>query len=104
MRNELKVEIGNNQVLEEIIQKSYFDSGQMGRLIGKNNFINLTPQVDDTAYVILKGLHNATIKVTNSDLIDGSFRFIVEDLDEVIKLTPISTFCIKDENQKYSFY
>jgi hypothetical protein len=104
MRNELKVEISNNQVLEDIIQKSYFNSGQMGRLVGKNNFIQLTPEVDETAYVILKGLHNATIKVTNSYLIDGSFRFIIEDINEVIKLTPISIFCIKDENQKYSFY
>jgi hypothetical protein len=104
MKNELKIEFSNKEILENLIQKSYFESGQNGKLLGKSNFIELTPQVDDITYTIVKGLHNATIKVTNSDLIDGSFRFIVEDINEILKLIPISMFCIKDENQKYSFY
>ena len=104
MKNEIKVEFGNKEILENLIKKSYFEGGQMGRLLGQKNFIQLTPQVDDVVYTVAKGLHNATIKLTNSELIDGTFRFIVEDVDDSVKLIPISKFCIVDENQKYSFY
>lgn len=104
MKNEIKVEFGNKEILENLIKKSYFEGGQMGRLLGQKNFIQLTPQVDDVVYTVTKGLHNATIKLTNSELIDGTLRFIIEDINDEIKLIPISMFCIVDENQKYSFY
>ena len=104
MRNEIKVEFSNKEILNTLIQKSYFEGGQMGRLLGQKNFIELTPQVDDVVYTVAKGLHNATIKITNSELIDGTFRFIIEDINDEIKLIPISMFCIVDENEKYSFY
>lgn len=104
MKNEIKVEFGNKEILENLIKKSYFEGGQMGRLMGQKNFIELTPQVDDVVHTVAKGLHNATIKLTNSELIDGAFRFIIEDINDEIKLIPISMFCIVDENQKYSFY
>ena len=104
MKNEIKVEFSNKEILENLIKKSYFEGGQMGRLLGQKNFIDLTPQVDDVVYTVAKGLHNATIKLTNSELIDGTFRFIVEDINDSVKLIPISMFCIGDENQKYSFY
>lgn len=103
MKNELKVEFSNKEILKNLIQKSYFEEGQMGRLLGKNNFIELTPQVDDVVYTVAKGLHNATIKLTNSELIDGTFRFIVEDQNDQVKLIPISMFCVI-ENEIYSFY
>lgn len=103
MKNELKVEFSNKEILKNLIQKSYFEEGQMGRLLGKNNFIELTPQVDDVVYTVAKGLHNATIKLTNSELIDGTFRFIVEDQNDSLKLIPISMFCVI-ENERYSFY
>jgi hypothetical protein len=104
MRNEIKIEFSNKEILNTLIQKSYFNDGQMGRLMGQKNFIELTPQVDDVVHTVAKGLHNATIKITNSELIDGTFRFIIEDINDEIKLIPISMFCIVDENEKYSFY
>jgi hypothetical protein len=104
MKNEIKVEFSNKEILNNLIKKSYFEGGQMGRLLGQKNFIELTPQVDDVVYTVAKGLHNATIKLTNSELIDGTLRFIIEDINDEIKLIPISMFCIVDENQKYSFY
>lgn len=104
MKNEIKVEFSNKEVLENLIKKSYFEEGQMGRLLGQKNFIELTPQIDDVVYTVAKGLHNATIKLTNSEIIDGTFRFIIEDKNDSIKLIPISMFCVVDENQKYSFY
>jgi hypothetical protein len=90
--------------LKHLIQKAYFDEGQKGRLLGQTNYIELTPEVDDILHTIAKGLNNATIKITNNDLIDGTFRFIIEEQDNTIKLFPISMFCVIDENKKYSFY
>jgi hypothetical protein len=104
MKNEIKVEFSNKQILNDLIQKAYFENGQMGRLLGQKNWINLTPQIDDVVYTVAKGLHNATIRLTNTELIDGTFRFIVEDINDEVKLIPVSMFCIVDENQKYSFY
>jgi hypothetical protein len=103
MKNEIKVEFSNKEILNNLIKKSYFEGGQMGRLLGQKNFIELTPQVDDVVHTVAKGLHNVTIRLTNSELIDGTFRIIVEDQNGSIKLIPISIFCIID-NQKYSFY
>lgn len=104
MKNELKVEFSNKQTLNGLIQKAYFEEGKMGRLSGQKHYIELNPEVDDVVYTVAKGLHNATIRITNHDLIDGTFRFIVEDKNDSVKLIPISMFCIVDENQKYSFY
>ena len=104
MKNEIKVEFSNKKILNDLIQKAYFEDGQKGRLLGQNNWLEITPQVDDVVFTVVKGLNNATIRLTNSELIDGTFRFIVEDINDEIKLIPISMFCIVDENQKYSFY
>jgi hypothetical protein len=104
MKSEIKIEFSNKEILNQLIQKSYFENGQLGRLSGSKTYIEITPEIDDIVHTIVKGLNNATIKITNSDIIDGSFRFIVEEKNEKIKLIPISIFCIEDENNKYSFY
>jgi hypothetical protein len=104
MKSEIKVEFNNKKVLDELIQKAYFESNQNGKLAGQKNYIELTPEVEDIVFTIVKGLHNATIKLSNNDIIDGSLRFIIEDIDDKVKLFPISMFCIIDENKKYSFY
>lgn len=104
MKSELKLEFNNNSVLNDLIQKSYFGEGQMGRLSGKKNFIEITPDLDDILHTILKDLNNATVKISNTDLIDGSCRFIVSEKNNEIKIKPISIFCIKDETGRYTFY
>ena len=90
MKSEIKVEFNNNEILKHLIQKAYFEEGQKGRLSGQKNYIELTPQVDDILHTIVKGLHNATIKISNQDMIDGTLRFIIEDENNTIKLFPIS--------------
>lgn len=104
MKNEIRVEFDNKELLESLITKSYFNNNQMGKLSGQKNWIDITPDVDDIFYTVVKGLHNTTIKVLNNDIIDGSFRFIVNEENDSIKIFPISIFCIIDENKKYSFY
>lgn len=104
MKSEIKIEFSNNKELKKIIQKAYFEEGYLGKLLTNSNFIEVTSDVDDIFYTVVKGLNNATIKVTNNELIDGSCRFIVDDTGENPKIYPISMYCIIDDNKKYIFY
>jgi hypothetical protein len=104
MKSEIKIEFSNNKELKKIIQKAYFEEGYLGKLLSNSNFIEVTSDVDDIFYTVVKGLNNATIKVTNNELIDGSCRFIVDDTGENPKIYPISMYCIVDDNKKYIFY
>lgn len=103
MKSELKIEFKNDEVLNQLIQKSYFEDGQMGTLKGKQNTLEINEN-EDILYTILKGMNNSTIKIQNEKLIEGSFRLIVEENQNEIKLTPISTYCITLEDGRYSFY
>ena len=103
LKHEIKVEFSNSEVLKTIIEKAYFEEGNLGKIQGKSNYFILNESVDEEAHSIIKGLHNATIKLSNIDVIDGSMRFIVEENEDEIKLYPISIYCIKEED-KYSFY
>jgi hypothetical protein len=104
MKSEIKIEFSNNKELKKIIQKAYFEEGYLGKLLTNSNFIEVTSDVDDIFYTVVKGLNNATIKVTNNELIDGTCRFIVDDTGENPKIYPISMYCIVDDNKKYIFY
>ena len=104
MKSEIKIEFSNKKELKKVIEKAYFEEGYLGKLLTKNNFVEVTPEVDDILYTVVKGLNNATIKITNNDLIDGSCRFIVYDTGDNPKLFPISMYCIVDDNKKYIFY
>lgn len=103
MKSEIKVEFTHKKVLKDLIQKSYFKDGQKGKLAGQKNYIEVTPEFDDVLHTIIKGLNNITIKVINPEIIDGSFRFIISEEKDTIKIYPISTFCILEE-ERYSFY
>lgn len=102
MKNELKIEYTNTNKLQNLIEKAYFGKGQMGKLLGQENFIEVKEN-DDIMFTILKGLDRETIKITNNDIIDGSARFIVEESEKDIKLFPISIYCV-NEDENYSFY
>jgi hypothetical protein len=104
MKSEIKIEFSNKKELKKVIEKAYFEEGYLGKLLTKNNFVEVTPEVDDILYTVVKGLNNATIKITNNELIDGSCRFIVDDTGDNPKLFPISMYCIVDDNKKYIFY
>ena len=103
LKHEIKVEFSNSEILKTIIEKAYFEEGNLGKIKGKSNYFILSESVDEEAHSIIKGLHNATIKISNIDVIDGSMRFFVEENEDEIKLYPISIYCIKEED-KYSFY
>jgi hypothetical protein len=104
MKSEIKIEFSNQTELKKVIEKSYFEEGYLGKLLTNTNFVEITPEVDDVLHTVIKGLNNATIKVSNNDLIDGTCRFIVDDTGENPKIFPISMYCIVDDNKKYIFY
>ena len=102
MKSELRIEYTNGDVLNQLIQRAYFENGQMGKLIGKENFIEVTPE-EDVLHTIVSGMNNVTIKLTNDDLIDGSARFMIDESDG-IKLYPISIYCVNQDDNRYNFY
>lgn len=100
VKHEIKVEYSNSTELKQIIEKSYFEEGYLGKILSKKHYL-LIDQSDEINFTIFKGLNNATVKITN-EIIDGSMRFIVDETNDDIRLYPISTYCIKEE--KYIFY
>lgn len=102
IKHEIKVEISNTEALKSLIEKAYFEDGQMGRIMGKNHFLPID-ESDDVNYTIFKDLDGATAKVWNKDIIDGTMRFMINHHGDEIKLTPVSIYCIKEED-KYIFY
>jgi hypothetical protein len=104
MKSEIKIEFSKTDLLKDLIQKAYFEEGYLGKLLTKNNYIEVSEDVDDIVYTVIKGLNNATLKVTNPEIFDGSCRFIVDDTGSNPKLFPISMYCIVDDNKKYIFY
>ena len=99
MKNELKIEFDNSDVLRSFILKAYFQD-ESGKLSGKNR-IEITK--DDIIWTILNGMNNLPIKILNNDVIDGSLKFIVDETNDVVSIIPTSIYCIKD-NDKYIFY
>lgn len=100
IKHEIKVELSDSNSIQELIEKTYFEEGDRGKIIGKKNYLTIDED-DDINYTIFKGLNNATIKVIN-EIIDGNMRFIVDESNGDVRLYPISIYCIKEE--RYSFY
>lgn len=102
VKHEIKVELNKTEELKSIIEKAYFEEGFGGKILGKKHYIQID-ESDDINYIIFKGLNNATVKIINEEIIDGTMRFLVDDTEDVIKLHPISVYCIK-ESERYIFY
>jgi len=100
VKQEIKIEYTNSENIKTLIEKAYFEEGDRGRIVNKNNYLELTP--NDELFESLKDLNNAVVKITN-DILDGSMRFVIEETENSIKLFPISIYCVK-ENETYSFY
>ena len=101
IKHEIKIDLDMPDELKEIIEKAYFEEGQMGKILGKKHFLKIN-ESDDINYTIFKGLNNVTVKISNQNVIDGNMRFIVDETRGDIRLYPISVYCIKED--KYIFY
>jgi len=104
IKHEIRVELSNDYIedLEKIIDKAFFKEGFGGKITdSKKHFIEIK---DDVNLAIFKGLNNATVRIINDDIISGVMRFFVDESNNGIRLYPISIYCIKVEDDKYSFY
>lgn len=102
IKHEIKVEVSKPEEIKNLIKKAYFDGGNRGKIMGKKHFLEI-PKEDDVNYTIFKDLNGATVKVSNTDVIDGTMRFMVDESDGDVRLYPISIYAI-EENSKYIFY
>jgi hypothetical protein len=100
VKHEIKVELSDSTTIQTLIEKSYFEEGFKGKILGKKHFLTIE-ESDEINHTIFKGLNNATVKITN-EIIDGSMRFMVDETEGEVRLYPISIYCVKEE--KYSFY
>lgn len=101
MKYELRIEFYKNEELKKLIEQSYFEAGTMGKLLGQK--YSLTIQKEDPLYIIFKGLNNMTVRLHNTELIEGSMRMVIDEHEWGVNLFPCSIYCIV-EDEKYSFY
>lgn len=102
MKQELRLNFNEDKVLNNIINKCYFDGDNLGKIRGNENYFVIENNSD--AYTELEGLNNIVVKFENDRLIEGIIRCLIKNEDNQIKAYPVSIYCIKLENEFYSFY
>ena len=102
VKHEIKIELNKTEEIRQIIEKAYFEEGFGGKILGKKHYLTIE-ESDDVNYSIFKGLNNVTVKIINEEVVDGTLRFVIDDTEDIIKLYPISVYCIKEED-RYIFY
>lgn len=101
MKHEIRVEFSDTKALQELIEKAYFEKGTKGKISGNQHYIRID-ESDDVLHTVFKGLNNATVKIVNEDVLEGSMRFLIDETQGEIRIYAASIYCIKED--KYSFY
>lgn len=97
----MKIEFNDKKQLKQLIEKCYFDENN-GKLKNSDNYLIISKT--EPLYIMLRGLNNMTVRITNTQIIDGCSRFVIDESDsETVRLYPCSIYCIVDQG-KYSFY
>lgn len=97
----MKIEFSDKNQLKELIDNCYFNDNN-GKLRNKDKYLTISKS--DSIYIMFRGLNNMTVRITNSHLIDGCSRFVIDETDEqIVRLYPCSIYCIIEQG-KYSFY
>jgi hypothetical protein len=101
MKYEMKVEFTDKKQLKQLIDACYFDDNN-GKLRNKQECLTISKK--DSIYIMFRGLNNMTVRITNTHLIEGCSRFVIDETDDFfVKLFPCSIYCVIDQG-KYSFY
>jgi hypothetical protein len=101
MKHEIKIEYSDSIALQELIEKAYFENGTKGKISGSQHYLKIDEN-DNVLHTVFKGLNNATVKITNDNILDGSMRFFIDETHNELRIYAASVFCIKED--KYSFY
>ena len=96
-----KIEFKNVNRLKTLIDTTYFKNG-LGKHTKTDEFIILTK--DDEDYINFKNMDNMPIKIINDNIINGALKVMVCCNGDIIIITPISIYCIIDEDGRYDFY
>jgi hypothetical protein len=102
MKQELRLKFDNDESLKDVIEKTYFDDDNNGKIRGYDNYFLIEKESD--IYEQLIGSDNITVKFESDNLVEGFIKCLVKDYNGTIKSYPISIYCIKTENDMYSFY
>jgi hypothetical protein len=103
MEKEMKISFPQ-ETLTNIIEETYFSNGQNGKLTKELRF-QVDPTKDDVLYTIIKDLPPMVIRGFNSNITEGTIKFLSEQIGDKIELIPISVYCVPDQiSGKYSFY
>jgi hypothetical protein len=102
IKHEIKVEMKDSVSLRNLIESAYNMNGEEGTIIGNEHRLLVNPVLDDELFRVLTGLHNSTVKVFNTEVIDGTIRFMVSEKSGEINLSPISVRCICED--RWIFY
>jgi hypothetical protein len=97
MKSEVKIEIENTKLLENLFKDSY----ENGTILDNTKSIVLDKS--DDLYKFFEESHNIIIRVTNKDLIDGFCRFILDLRDDRLVMRPVSINYI-EEGEKWIFF
>ena len=103
----IKFEFSQTDELRSLIESTYFDNGNNGKL-SDTNTEHLVIDQGDVIYQVLSGL-NYDVKLRNAEIIEGMIRFKVKEEGSNIILSPMSKYCIKvntgiDDKERYCFY
>lgn len=103
MSKEVLIELNEKEKLENFIEKVYFKEGFEGKILKNEYYLSIDKSNDK--YSLMENLQNAVVKISESDLIDGTAKFIIDkkENEDKIRLYPTSIYAIKD-NGKYVFY
>lgn len=93
----MSIKYSDDSELASLIELCYFNDNN-GVLRNKKQ---LLLKKDDVNFKILNGL-TCDVKL-KSPLVEGTMRFLKQELADSILLKPISVYCIKKDD-KYSFY
>jgi hypothetical protein len=103
VKHEVRIEFNSNEKLKSFIQNSYFLHGENGKISSDKNSL-IVKDTDTDSYRDLRTMPGATVRLFNFDVIDGSMRFIVHNIDDdSVELKSISIYAIT-ENDKYILY
>ena len=102
MKQELRLNFNDDKVLQKIINKCYFDGDNLGKIRGNENYFNI--KKDSDTYKELEGIDNIVVKFMNDNLIEGVIRCLIKNEKGNIRAYPVSIYCIKLEDELYSFY
>jgi hypothetical protein len=96
MKYELKIDFKDTKLFLDYI-KSCYNGGVLVDKTKKLIFDNTT-----TVFPLCKGLTNLCARLYNDEIIDGSLRFIINEENDLVSLTPCSIY-YEIDNNKYSF-